>query len=656
MDKAYVLRMLKDIENKYSQIPESNKQYRMYGVPKYDDKMAAIYNPSDYPGMLEEIDDLIEDMENLKNDLDIAMEVVKMCPQLFKRLGEDARENFAVFLEACKGKDGTYSIDGFDKAGENILYNQDYMVMVVQVQPGLYKQMSEDMKQRAAIVGAYAKTCGRLPTGLPENLRTRYAEEFKEDITYKVAGMREETFMGQYCDGHNCDFTYTDAELPKKIICCTKGDKKYEIGLYEEYGECPSGWTTASWGHIEMRQVEEFGEITKIPKKELDFQLEDIGDEFSCEAFSYVYDGGDAYYPMGYVGVNEELFIDRQQISTKPENEEPALEEIADEHSKATEDMEEDITYKIVGMREETYIGEIFGEYNDEFTVEKAELKRNVICCTKGGKKFEVELSESFEPSPIGEGIATRGHMIVRAVDEFGEITQIPIKELDFQLEDIENIGEDFSCEAFSYSADGGNKIDPMGEFEVNQELFMDKQQISTKTEQEEQIPVEQLPEDVADKYLKSTEDFNTFITQTKDGLRRPALVMGDGTKMSVQASAYHYCEPRKSGLSSYDSYEVGYPSAIIEQLIEYTEMPIENKNELLQAICPFVPRDVIIDILTEHGGINLDASLHPEKKLEGLKQEKSGMESKNEKVQKLINQFMAQLGNILNEDEPDIK
>ena len=149
---------------------------------------------------------------------------------------------------------------------------------------------------------------------------------------------------------------------------------------------------------------------------------------------------------------------------------------------------------------------------------------------------------------------------------------------------------------------------------------------------------------------------FDSFITQTKDGIKRPAVVMSDGTKMSVQASSFHYCEPRKSGLKSYDSYEVGYPSAVIEQLREYAEMPIEVDEEMLNAVYPFVPKEVIIDILEEHGGMNLEASLHPEKKLEGLKQEKDGMESKVQKAQQLVNQFMAQLENILNGDEQDLR
>lgn len=138
------------------------------------------------------------------------------------------------------------------------------------------------------------------------------------------------------------------------------------------------------------------------------------------------------------------------------------------------------------------------------------------------------------------------------------------------------------------------------------------------------------------------------FVSDTKNGFKRPIVVMGDGVSMAIQASAFHYCEPRKSGLDSYTSYEVGYPSEVIEQLRDYVECPVESDEELLNSIYPFVPADVLKQIVMEHGGINKEATLHPEKKLAGYKQEKAGMEDKNRKAQDMLNQLIAQIGNIL--------
>ena len=160
---------------------------------------------------------------------------------------------------------------------------------------------------------------------------------------------------------------------------------------------------------------------------------------------------------------------------------------------------------------------------------------------------------------------------------------------------------------------------------------------------------IEKLPQSIKKAVEQYTGySFEEFIAQTKDGFKRPKVVMGDGVSMNVQASAFHYCEPRRSGLEAYESYEVGYPSEVIEQLREYAETPVENDEELLQSIYPFVPAEIISQIVMEHGGIDKEATLHPEKKLNGYKEEKAGMQSKNDKAAALINQLMAQIGNAL--------
>lgn len=141
---------------------------------------------------------------------------------------------------------------------------------------------------------------------------------------------------------------------------------------------------------------------------------------------------------------------------------------------------------------------------------------------------------------------------------------------------------------------------------------------------------------------------FEEFIQETKQLFKRPIMVMGDGSKISVQASAFHYCEPRRSGLDSYKSYEVSYPSQIIDQLRDYVETPVESDEELLESVYPNVPAELLSQIVMEHGGVDKEATLHPEKKLDGYKQEKAGMDDKTRKAQEMINQMMAQLGNIM--------
>lgn len=125
----------------------------------------------------------------------------------------------------------------------------------------------------------------------------------------KIIGLRIEKYIGQVVSGHNCDFEYNDEILEKHILCGIKDDgTKYEITLSEEYGECGSGWTTASWGYIEVKRVSKFNGYTYRPIKLLiieDFKEEEYIDN---EVFTYSYNGGDSYYPGGYYSVNMDLF------------------------------------------------------------------------------------------------------------------------------------------------------------------------------------------------------------------------------------------------------------------------------------------------------------------------------------------------------------
>lgn len=162
--------------------------------------------------------------------------------------------------------------------------------------------------------------------------------------------------------------------------------------------------------------------------------------------------------------------------------------------------------------------------------------------------------------------------------------------------------------------------------------------------------PLKVLEENI-DEHIGKSKDalqqfsFEEFISQTKDGFKRPRIVMEDGVSMSVQASAFHYCEPKRNGLESYESYEVSCPSEVIEELRDYVETPVESDEELLQSVFAFVPAELLSKIIMEHGGIDKDATLHPEKKLDGYKQEKDGMQRKNEKAQDLYDRIMAELG-----------
>ncbi len=80
----------------------------------------------------------------------------------------------------------------------------------------------------------------------------------------------------------------------------------------------------------------------------------------------------------------------------------------------------------------------------------------------------------------------------------------------------------------------------------------------------------------------------------------RPEITCKDGFKMSVQASAGHYCNPREDN-DVYWSMEIGYPSSKEESILEYAEQP-----ELpTDTVYGYVPNDVIDALIEKHGGID---------------------------------------------------
>jgi hypothetical protein len=73
-----------------------------------------------------------------------------------------------------------------------------------------------------------------------------------------------------------------------------------------------------------------------------------------------------------------------------------------------------------------------------------------------------------------------------------------------------------------------------------------------------------------------------------------------DGFTMSVQASAFHYCSPRETGLGFYEAYEVGYPSEVEPLLMPYAE----DADRPTQTVYGYVPAQVIVSVIAKHEGI----------------------------------------------------
>ena len=127
----------------------------------------------------------------------------------------------------------------------------------------------------------------------------------------KIIGLRIEKYIDKEISDHNCDFEYNDSEFEKHIICAVLSDnRKVEIELSNSVGECMSGWTSASWGHISVTEVKMFNGYTHSTNCAI--IVNDIEPGYSDDVSNYYFsvdcDGGCNYYPSGYYSVDMNLF------------------------------------------------------------------------------------------------------------------------------------------------------------------------------------------------------------------------------------------------------------------------------------------------------------------------------------------------------------
>jgi hypothetical protein len=77
-------------------------------------------------------------------------------------------------------------------------------------------------------------------------------------------------------------------------------------------------------------------------------------------------------------------------------------------------------------------------------------------------------------------------------------------------------------------------------------------------------------------------------------------VVCADGFTMSVQASAYNYCQPQEPAADRYETVEIGFPTAKEPMLMPYAETP-ENPTDTVYA---YVPVELVTNVIVKHGGM----------------------------------------------------
>ena len=154
---------------------------------------------------------------------------------------------------------------------------------------------------------------------VPRNIEFMRSLEREVNMKLKVHSLRIE-HIRTYNDRDE------DFEDNSKYIlnCISEYDLKYEVSLWTEYGDCPSGWCSASYGHCEVRRVDSFIGSTHKPIKDLSFEIEtkegnfkDTIDDVKNNIFYVDDNGGDPWYPDGDVGITKELFTETNRAMNK---------------------------------------------------------------------------------------------------------------------------------------------------------------------------------------------------------------------------------------------------------------------------------------------------------------------------------------------------
>ena len=107
--------------------------------------------------------------------------------------------------------------------------------------------------------------------------------------------------------------------------------------------------------------------------------------------------------------------------------------------------------------------------------------------------------------------------------------------------------------------------------------------------------------------------------------LKRPYAICKDGFGVSIQASEYHYCEPKISQIDiskfdfipryhgqecvskfkPYKSVELGFPTEAVEEWADYAE----DFDKPTDTVYGCVPVELVDRVLEKHGGIDIQQS-----------------------------------------------
>lgn len=94
--------------------------------------------------------------------------------------------------------------------------------------------------------------------------------------------------------------------------------------------------------------------------------------------------------------------------------------------------------------------------------------------------------------------------------------------------------------------------------------------------------------------------NINDYLLKYTGSAIRRAVQCADGFSMSVQASRFHYCNPRQDD-GPWCEVEIGFPSQAEEMIMSYAE----DRENPTETVYGYVPVELVDAVIGRHGGIN---------------------------------------------------
>ena len=136
-------------------------------------------------------------------------------------------------------------------------------------------------------------------------------------------------------------------------------------------------------------------------------------------------------------------------------------------------------TYKVIGMREEKYIGKAVYGHNCDFTYEDEEMTRHIILLTGrwSNYKFELSLQENQGECSSGWCTASYGEFEWKQVENFAGKTHKTIKDevfIEVDKQCLENLDDEDaeSNSVFYFSECSGDSFYPSGGYTITEGVF----------------------------------------------------------------------------------------------------------------------------------------------------------------------------------------